>query len=227
MRIQAVAITKPPKAKAVEVACAPDVSGDVGNLPASNFAHVLGGATGGTTVRETLDALIHSGALQVDPQLRMYVYRASHSGKRWMGLVCAVDTRDFIHLFPHAASTEEISAAQADLEHVHAQLLPGLVCIDSSPDLTYLFVCDTNHRPAYHFVSTDGSTHSAWEVVHPEAYVTALAELAAEEIRGGGAQIIAAHQAGRSPLVILTPDSEIATDRGPLSPRCGLFVLRT
>ena len=51
--------------------------------------------------------------LVADPVARMFVYRASHQGRRWMGLACAVDTRDLVQLFPNAASDEEISAAQA------------------------------------------------------------------------------------------------------------------
>ena len=195
MRIAAVPICRPPKARAVEVACAPDVAGDLSALPATNFAHILGGATGGPAVR-----------LAVDAEPRMYVYRAAHAGKRWMGLACAVDTRDLVHLFPNAASDEEIAAAQADLATVEAQLVPGLVTIDSSPELSYLYVCDTNERPAYHFVSsTDGSTHSAWEVRNPQAYLPVLAELAADEIRSGGAQVVAAHQAGSSPPTASMP----------------------
>ena len=226
MRIAALPMLRPPKARAVEVACSPDAAGDLSALPAVNFAHVMGGAAGAPAVRQALEALITLGAMVVDPEPRMYVYRAAHGGKRWMGLVCAIDTRDVVHLFPNAAGDQEISAAQSDLESVDAQLVPGLVVIDSSQDMNYHFVCDTNERPAYHFVSVDGSTHSAWEVRNPNAYVTALGELAAEELRMGAAQVIAAHQAGRMPLAILTADRDIASATGPLAPRCGLFVAR-
>ena len=109
MRIAAVPICRPPKARAVEVACAPDLAGDLAAVPATNFAHILGGATGGPAVRQALDALFTLGALAVDAEPRMYVYRAAHAGKRWMGLACAVDTRDLVHLFPNAASDEASS----------------------------------------------------------------------------------------------------------------------
>lgn len=226
MRVAAIALMRPPKARAVEVACPPDMSADLANVPATNFAHVLAGAAGGTAIRAALEALVAQGALAQDPERRMFVYRAAHGGKRWLGLVCGVDTRDLVHLLPNAASDAEIAAATADLREVDAQLVPALACIDGSEDLSYLLVCDTNDRPAYHFVSADGSTHSAWEVRHPEAYVSALAELAAEELRGGGAQVTAAHIAGTVPLVILTTDRESAAASGPLAPRCGLFVAR-
>jgi hypothetical protein len=104
--------------------------------------------------------------------------------------------------------------------------VPGLIFIDASPDLSYLFVCDTNERPAYHFVASDGATHSAWEVRHPDAYLPVLAELAADELHAGAAQVIAAHVAGQMPLVILTSDRDVATATGPLAPRCGLFIPR-
>lgn len=218
---------RPPKARAVEVACAPDAGADAAAVPATTFARVLGGVTGSTAVRAALDELVAAGALVEDATPRMFVYRAAHGGKRWMGLVCAADTRDLVHLFPNAASDEEIAAAKADLGAIGAQLVPGLVCIDASPDLSYQFVCDTNERPAYHFVSsTDGSTHSAWEVKHPQAYVTALADLAADELRAGAAQVVAAHIEGAMPLVIVTPDCDLASATGPLAPRCGLFVTR-
>ena len=226
MRVAALPMFRPPKARAVEVACAPDASPDLASLPSVSFARVLGGSPGTVAVRAALDGIVAEGALVEDPEPRMFVYRAAHAGKRWMGLVCAVDTRDLLHLFPNAASDEEISAAQADLSSVQAQLLPALVTIDASPDLSYQFVCDTNERPAYHFVSADGSTHSAWEVHRPEPMVTALAELAAEEIRSGAAQVVAAHMAGTMPLAILTPDRDVAAAAGPLAPRCGLFVPR-
>ena len=195
---------RPPKARAVEVACALDTAGDLSTLPATNFAHVLGGTAGGPAVRAALDALVTLGALVADQEPRMFVYRAAHGGKRWMGLVCGADTRDLVHLFPNAAADEAISAAEADLTMVDAQLVPGLIFIDASADLSYLFVCDTNERPAYHFVASDGATHSAWEVRHPDAYLPALAELAADELHAGAAQVIAAHVAGQMPLVILT-----------------------
>ena len=227
MRIAPLPMLRPPKARAVEVACAPDATAaDVAALPASSFAHALGGSAGTASVRAALDGLVGQGALEHDATPRMFVYRAAHGGKRWMGLVCAADTRDLVHLFPNAAGDEEIAAAQADLQSVGAQLVPGLVTVDASSDLGYLFVCDTNERPAYHFVAADGSTHSAWTAHHPQAYVTAVAELAAEELRMGAAQLVAAHQSGAMPLVILTPDREVAAGTGPLAPRCGLFVAR-
>lgn len=227
MRVAALPMLRPPKARAVEVACAPDAAPDLTALPSASFARVLGGAPGTDSVRAALEGIVADGALVEDSQPHMFVYRAAHAGKRWMGLVCAVDTRDLVHLFPNAASDEEISAAQADLVSVGAQLVPALVTIDASPDLSYQFVCDTNERPAYHFVSADGSTHSAWEVRQAEPMVAALAELAAEEIRAGAAQVIAAHVAGSMPLVILTPDRDVAAATGPLAPRCGLFVPRS
>ena len=46
------------------------------------------------------------------------------------------------------------------------------------------------------------------------------------ETRPGGAQIVAAHQAGSMPWVILTAEREQAAATGPHAPRCGLFVLR-
>jgi hypothetical protein len=227
MRVAALTMFRPPKARAVEVTCAPDAGADPAAVPATTFSRVLGGVTGSAAVRSALEDLIQEGALVEDTVPRMFVYRAAHGGRRWMGLVCATDTRDLVHLFPNAASDTEIAAAKTDLQSIGAQLVPGLVCIDASPDLSYQFVCDTNERPAYHFVSpTDGSTHSAWDVKHPQAYVTALAELAAEELRGGAAQVIAAHMDGSMPLVIVTPDADIASATGPLSPRCGLFVPR-
>ena len=170
MRVAAIPMFRPPKARAVEVACAPDAGADAAAVPATTFARVLGGVTGSDAVRAALDELVAGGALVEDATPRMFVYRAAHGGKRWMGLVCAADTRDLVHLFPNAASDEEIAAAKTDLDAIGAQLVPGLVCTDASPDLSYQFVCDTNERPAYHFVSpTDGSTHSAWEVRHPQA----------------------------------------------------------
>lgn len=226
MRVAAPTMFRPPKARAVEVACPPDAGADFAALPGSNFARVLGGVAGAEAARAALDRLVADGALVADPQPRMFVYRAAHGGRRWMGLVCAADTRDLVHLFPNAAGDAEISAAAADLAAVDAQLVPGLVTIDGSSDLAYQFVCDTNERPSYHFVSIDGSTHSAWEVREPAPYVTALAEVAADELRGGAAQVIAAHMSGKMPLVIVTPDRDAAAASGPLAPRCGLFVHR-
>ncbi|MFM9144187.1 MAG: DUF1015 family protein, partial [Phycisphaerales bacterium] len=164
MRIAAVASTRPPKARAVEVACAPDAPADLTAMPPASFARVLGGHAGTDAVRAELDRLAATGALAHDPEPRMVVYRAAHAGKRWMGVVCAVDTRDLVTLLPHAASDAEISAARTDLERVGAQLVPALVRVERSDDVAYLMACDTNERPAYHFVSADGSTHSAWTV---------------------------------------------------------------
>jgi len=225
MRIAAVATTRPPKARAVEVACAPDAPADLAAMPPASFARVLGGHAGTEAVRAELDRLAATGALAHDPEPRMFVYRAAHAGKRWMGVVCAVDTRDLVTLLPHAASDAEISAARTDLERVGAQLVPALVRVERSDDVAYLMTCDTNERPAYHFVSADGSTHSAWTVHRPEAYVQAFAELDAAAIVGGGAQVTAAHLSGSMPLAILTADDD-ASAGGSLAPRCGLFVAR-
>lgn len=226
MRIRAITMLRPPKARAVEVTCAPDAVADLAAAPASGFARVLGASAGPAAVRAALDRLVQDGALAADHAPGMFVYRAAHAGKRWMGLACGADTRDLVHLLPNAASDAEIAAATADLRQVDAQLVPALACIDGSDDLDYLLVADTNERPAYHFVAGDGSTHSAWHVRHPQAYVTALAELAADEIRSGGAQVTAAHVAGTVPLVILTADRALAAVHGPLAPRSGLFVMR-
>lgn len=225
MRVRAITMLRPPKARAVEVTCAPDTVADHA-APADSFARVLGATAGPGAVRRALDRLVEGGTLAADDAPGMFVYRAAHAGKRWMGLACGVDTRDLVHLLPNAASDAEIAAATADLRDVGAQLVPALACIDGSEDLDYLLVSDTNERPAYHFVSADGSTHSAWHVRHPQAYVTALAELVAEEIRSGGAQVMAAHLAGIAPLAILTTERVLAAAHGPLAPRCGLFVAR-
>lgn len=225
MRIAPAVTVRPPKARAVEVACAPDARADAAGTGTASFARVLGGSIGMPAMRAELERLERDGALAADPQPRMFVYRAVHAGTRWMGLVCRVDTRDLVTLLPNAASDAEIAVAHGDLTEVGAQLAPALVQVEASEDVAYLMVCDTNERPGYHFVAADGSTHSAWQVHKPEAYATAFAELDAEEIRAGGGQVMAAHREGSMPLVILTSDGASAAT-GPLAPRSGLFVMR-
>lgn len=225
MRIAPAVTVRPPKARAVEVACAPDARADAAGTGTASFARVLGGSIGMPAMRAELERLERDGALAADPQPRMFVYRAVHAGTRWMGLVCRVDTRDLVTLLPNAASDAEITVAHGDLTEVGAQLAPALVQVEASEDVGYLMVCDTNERPGYHFVAEDGSTHSAWQVHKPEAYATAFTELDAEEIRAGGGQVMAAHREGSMPLVILTSDGASAAT-GPLAPRSGLFVMR-
>lgn len=224
MHIATAVTLRPPKARAVEVACAPDARTDAAGTGAASFARVLGGSIGMPAVRAELERLQAEGALVADHEPRMFVYRAVHAGKRWMGLVCRVDTRDLVTLLPNAASDTEITVAHGDLTAVGAQLAPALVQVEASDDVGYLMVCDTNERPGYHFVAADGSTHSAWQVHHPNAYATAFAELDATEIRAGGGQVMAAHREGSMPLVILTSDDASAA-AGPLAPRSGLFVM--
>jgi hypothetical protein len=225
MRIAPAVTLRPPKARAVEVACAPDARADAAGIGPVSFARVLGGTVGAPAVRAELERLEREGALAADPEPRMFVYRAVHAGKRWMGLVCRADTRDLVTLLPHAASDAEISAAHADLTSAGAQLAPALVRVEASDDVGYLMVCDTNERPGYHFVAADGSTHSAWQVHHPKAYEAAFADLDATELRSGGGQVMAAHREGSMPLVILTSDEGSAAT-GPLAPRSGIFVMR-
>jgi hypothetical protein len=225
MRIAPAVTVRPPKARAVEVACAPDARADAAGTGTASFARVLGGSIGMPAVRAELERLERDGALAADPQPRMFVYRAVHAGTRWMGLVCRVDTRDLVTLLPNAASDAEVAVAHGDLTEVGAQLAPALVQVEASEDVGYLMVCDTNERPGYHFVAADGSTHSAWQVHKPEAYASAFAELDAGEIRAGGGQVMAAHREGSMPLVILTSDGASAAT-GPLAPRSGLFVMR-
>ena len=225
MRIAPATTLRPPKARAVEVACAPDARADAAGIGPVSFARVLGGSVGMPAVRAELERLEREGALAADPEPRMFVYRAVHAGKRWMGLVCRVDTRDLVTLLPNASSDTEIAAAQADLRSAGAQLAPALVQVEASDDVGYLMVCDTNERPGYHFVASDGSTHSAWQVQHPNAYETAFAELDAIEIRSGGGQVVAAHREGAMPLAILTSDAA-SGPTGPLAPRAGIFVMR-
>ena len=224
MRIAPAVTLRPPKARAVEVACAPDARADVEGVGPASFARVLGGSIGMPAMRTELERLEREGALAADPEPRMFVYRAVHAGKRWMGLVCRVDTRDLVTLLPNASSDAEIAVAHGDLTAVGAQLAPALVQVEASDDVGYLMVCDTNERPGYHFVAADGSTHSAWQVHHPDAYATAFAELDATEIRTGGGQVMAAHREGTMPLAILTSD-DVSAATGPLAPRSGLFVM--
>lgn len=225
MRIAPAVTVRPPKARAVEVACAPDARADAAGTGTASFARVLGGSIGKPAMRAEFERLERDGALAADPEPRMFVYRAVHAGTRWMGLVCRVDTRDLVTLLPNAASDAEIAVAHGDLTTVGAQLAPALVQVEASEDVGYLMVCDTNERPGYHFVAADGSTHSAWQVHKPQAYATAFAELDAEEIRAGGGQVMAAHREGSMPLVILTSEGASAAT-GPLAPRSGLFVMR-
>jgi len=226
MRIAPAPTLRPPKARAVEVACAPDAPADAATLPGFSFARVLGGATGPDAIREELRRLEADGALVRDAAPKMFVYRAAHAGRKWMGLACAIDTRDLVAHLDGVAADEEIQAARMDLERVGAQLVPTLVRVEASTDVAYLMACDTNERPGYHFVAADGSTHSAWEVKHPQAYEAAFADLDPMDIRAGGAQAMAAHLGGSMPWAILTSDDD-AQASGPLAPRCGLFVLLT
>jgi hypothetical protein len=227
MRIAPTEFLRPPKARAVEVACAADAHLEGGpDLPATSFAHVLAKRPDPAAILAAVQHLLLAGALEVDRKPGMFVYRAAHGGQRWMGLVCAVDTRDLVPLLVHAATPEEVGVAQSDRQAFGAQLVPALVKIEPSDDVAQAFVLDTNERPGYHFVSHDGGTHSAWAVHHPEAYVEHFGDVWPQAVLCGGAELMAAHLAGAPALAILSSDAGPQASHGPLQPRAGLLVAR-
>ncbi|MFO0961852.1 MAG: hypothetical protein U0625_02990 [Phycisphaerales bacterium] len=171
-----------------------------------------------------LQHLLLAGALEVDHHPRMFVYRAVHAGRRWMGLLCAVDTRDLGQLLADSTTPEEARAAEAERAVVGTQLDPALLRTSASDEAAFHYVSDMNERPAYHFVSHDESTHSAWTVHRPELYVHSYAQVRALEVLSGGAQLMAAHHAGVPALAILSADIEPGMHVGALAPRVGLFV---
>lgn len=227
MRIAPTEFLRPPKARAVEVACAPDahLNPELGFPPAS-FAHVLAKRPDPAGILAAVQHLLLTGALEVDRTPGMFVYRAAHGGRRWMGLVCSIDTRDLVPLLVDAATPEEIRMAEADRAAFGAQLVPCLVKVEPSDDVAQCFVLDSNDRPGYHFVSHDGSTHSAWVVRNAKEYVELFGDLNAEGILCGGAELMAAHLAGAPALAILSADADSHASAGPLQPRAGILIAR-
>ena len=225
MRITPCAFIRPPKARAVEVACAPDAHRQaLPGLPGTSFVRVLAAGPDPEAIRGALQHLMLAGALEVDHHPRMFIYRAVHEGRRWMGLVCAVDTRDLVPLIYESATPEEIHEAEAARRAIGAQLNPALVRVQPSEEAAYLFVTDMNERPAYHFRSHDDSTHSAWHVHKPDLYTKLFTEVTPLEVLHGGAHLMTAHLAGVPALAILSADVDSTLAAGGLAPRAGLFV---
>lgn len=225
MRIAPIPLIRPPKARAVEVACAPHAhQAGVHGLSGTNYVRVLGAGPDPAAMLAALQHLLLAGALEVDHHPRMFVYRAVHAGRRWMGLLCAVDTRDLGQLLADSTTPEEARAAEAERAVVGTQLDPALLRTSASDEAAFHYVSDMNERPAYHFVSHDESTHSAWTVHRPELYVHSYAQVRALEVLSGGAQLMAAHHAGVPALAILSADIEPGMHVGALAPRVGLFV---
>lgn len=214
MRIHPLLVARPPKAKAVEVAAAPE---DIPADPVSPgaFRAVL---TGSPAERcAALQALLAQGLLAHDAEPGMFVYRVVHEGKRWVGLVCGLDAAEVCALADANPS--------AILNQVGCQIEPAVIHCRMPEEVGEALVHDTNDRPAYHFVAAGSGTHSVWTVQDHSIYVQLMASATPLAVLRGAAHLAAAHATGVPAMAILTRDlGDESSMPDALAPRCGLFV---
>lgn len=230
MRITPLLVARPPKAKAVDVTCAPgDVSVDP-TLPAGAFRPVVAGPIAHRRI--VLEQMVAEGSLVLDKMPGMFVCRVVCEGTRWIGLVCAIDTHEVLEL----AALQEVATRPAqqggaivtpddELAVVGWQVEPAVIRCRMPDSVADLYLGDTNDRPAYHFVAAGGVTHSAWLVRDPAPYIEMMASVEPTAVLRGAGRLMAAHRARIPALAILTRD--FADDGAlphALAPRCGLVV---
>lgn len=221
MRITPLLVARPPKARAVDVtAVASDLPVPEGAAPGL-FRAVLAGTL---TARQTaLDTLLAQGVLVPDQEPSMWVYRVVHAGRRWVGVFCGVETSDIVHLAQ--AQPTAVAAAEEVLRALGRQVEPIVVHCQMPEGVLDLYIHDTNERPAYHFVASDGATHSAWIIRNADAYVELLRLAEPRAVLRGAAQLVAVHRMGVPAMVILTRDlAQLAEIEPSLAPRSGLFI---
>jgi hypothetical protein len=230
MRITPLLVARPPKAKAVDVTCAPgDVPADPA-LPAGTFRPVVAGPIAHR--RAALEQMVAEGLLVLDKAPGMLVCRVVCEGSRWVGLVCAIDTHEVLEL----AALQEVAARPAqhegnavtaddELAVLGWQVEPAVIRCRMPDGVGDLYLGDTNDRPAYHFVAAGGVTHSAWIVRDPSAYIQLMASAEPAAVLRGASRLMAAHRARIPALAILTRDfADDCSLPHALAPRCGLVV---
>lgn len=116
-------------------------------------------------VRQKYEEFIEKGILVRDVIPSIYVYRQSHHGNVYTGIITAANIEDYINgqVKKHEATitSREIMFTEY-LETVGYNAEPVLLCHEPSEKLDEILRKITEERPEYEFTTTDNLKHELW-----------------------------------------------------------------
>ena len=116
-------------------------------------------------VSERYNEFIEDGILIQDDEPALYIYRQTHNGHRYTGIICGASIEEYKHdqIKKHEAtitSREEMFINYLDIVGYNAE--PVLLSHSKSPEIDQLFVNCMQERPEYEFTTTDYYKHEVW-----------------------------------------------------------------
>ncbi len=116
-------------------------------------------------VHQQYQNFIEDGVLVRDVAPSMYIYKQSHLGNEYIGVIAATSVEDYNHnkVMKHEAtltSREEMFTDYLDTVGYNAE--PVLLSHSPSSELDAIFEKITTQRPEYEFTTTDYIKHEIW-----------------------------------------------------------------
>jgi uncharacterized protein (DUF1015 family) len=137
---------------------------------------------------ERFEQMLAEGTLVRDQEPGLYLYRLVMEGRSQLGLVGCCHVADYaanvIKKHENTRPDKENDRTRHVLA-VKAHTGPVLLTYREQPDFDELARRDINARPLYHFVASDGVTHTVWPVEEPQAYCDLFASVACAYVADG------------------------------------------
>ncbi|MCH2138077.1 MAG: DUF1015 domain-containing protein [Phycisphaerales bacterium] len=130
-----------------------------------------------TAARAAFDAMFDEGALMREDTPCIYLYRQVWEGRSQVGVVCCCHVGDYE---TDVIRKHELTRKDKEDDRTRHVLTtdcnagPVFLTYRDDPVLADLVDGDTCDRPLFHFIDSNGVTHTGWIAKDPQAYVTAF-----------------------------------------------------
>jgi uncharacterized protein (DUF1015 family) len=149
--------------------------------------------------RANLHAFIDQGTLIREPQPRLYLYRLVMNHRSQIGLVGCFHIDDYERGLIKKHEKTRKDKEDDRTRHIltlGAQAGPVFLTYRDQRAIDEMVHRDINHRPLMHFNSSDGVTHTVWNISDPQAYVNEFARLDFAYVADGHHRSASALRAG-------------------------------
>jgi uncharacterized protein (DUF1015 family) len=130
--------------------------------------------------KAALDRLMIDGSLLRDEQAGVYLYRQVRDGQSQTGIVCCCHVDDYNNNIIRKHEKTRPDKEDDRTRHLlslDAHAGPIFLAFRDDEAIAAQVADDMSHRPASHFITPDGVTHTTWRVDEPAVYVDLLGKL--------------------------------------------------
>jgi len=153
-----------------------------------------------TRARENYDRLLQEGMLEKDTKSSVYLYRQCIGDRYQVGIVACCHVDDYNkHRIRKHEKTREVKENDRT-NHVlgmHANTGPVFLTYRGHPDIDSIIEDEMITRPMFHFVASDGVTHTGWRIDDETALLAAFAHVDTAYVADGHHRIASAARAAK------------------------------